>query len=479
MTDDCKSTTDDRPPTTVTKRKAFFGHEPFHSDVPITVIGQRSSDWWSVIGDRLWGHWGVRFVGRWGQAGRWLTIALVFLVVGGCSRELKDLRAQVEDLLRQWHSQAALASLEWHLGYAPQDNAARLLRVRLLVHAGALDEALRDYQELWKIHGDPHLDLLEHILNAYLREEVESGGVNRLRAAPLVAHVGDPPVLPLLFELASSGDPAARSVAVEALSRLGLGPTLPFLTSLLQDPDPYARADAARGLGRLGADVARASLDPLLEDDQEVVRVAAAEGLARLGERRATPVLLQALRSRQASIRMQAAEVLGGLGMREAAPALLATLNDPDNYVRLYAAQALVRIGETEGLTMLHRALEHPSVSLRLFAAETLADLQDESPRPLLLQVVADPAMAKAVRLYAAWILGRLDDPSGIRYIGGLLQDADPYVRLRTAWTLGEIGHLEASFVLRSALRDVDRAVRIHAAWALNRLLRQRSRARG
>ena len=113
------------------------------------------------------------------------------------------------------------------------------------------------------------------------------------------------------------------------------------------------------------------------------------------------------------------------------------------------------------------------------FRAETLADLQDESPRPLLLQVVADPAMAKAVRLYAAWILGRLDDPSGIRYIGGLLQDADPYVRLRTAWTLGEIGHLEASFVLRSALRDVDRAVRIHAAWALNRLLRQPSRARG
>ncbi|MEE8224346.1 MAG: HEAT repeat domain-containing protein, partial [candidate division NC10 bacterium] len=72
-----------------------------------------------------------------------------------------------------------------------------------------------------------------------------------------------------------------------------------------------------------------------------------------------------------------------------------------------------------------------------------------------------------------------LDDSSGIRHIGGLLQDADPYVRLRTAWTLGEIGDPEASLMLRSALGDRERTVRIHATWALNRLLRQRSRVRG
>jgi HEAT repeat protein len=177
---------------------------------------------------------------------------------------------------------------------------------------------------------------------------------------------------------------------------------------------------------------------------------------------------------------MQAAEALGALAVQEAAPGLLETLNDSDRYVRLYAAQALVRLGETEGLTVLHGALEHPSsLFLRLYAAEVLADLQDGTPRAWLSRVVADPTMAKRDRLYAAWILGRLGDPSGIRHVEGLLQDSDPYVRLQTAWTLGEIGNPEASPVLRSALLDPERAVRIHAAWALKRLLLERPTLRG
>ncbi len=408
-----------------------------------------------------------------------LPLVLALLLVGGCSWEPKDSTFRVAEWIQERASESGLALLEQHLNYAPQDSAARLLKGILLVQAGEVDEALREYQALWKIDDNPHPELLGHILNAYLQEEVESGGAYRLRAAPLVAHVRNPAVLPLLFELASTGDPAGRSIAVHALSRLDVGPTLPLFTALIEDSDPYIRAEAARGLGRLGGDVARASLHPLLEDDQEMVRVAAAEGLARLGDPRATPVLLEALRSQQASMRMQAAEVLGNLEMREAAPALLAALSDSDNYVRLYAAQALVQLGETAGQTVLRRALEHPSLSLRLFAAEALANLGDATPRPFLHQVVADPTMAKEVRLYAAWILGRLDDPSGIRHIGGLLQDADPYIRLRAAWTLGEIGDMEASPVLRSALGDRERAVRIHAVWALNQLLRQRTGVQG
>ncbi len=440
-----------------------------------SVVGLRSS----VNADSLQGYQCMGSRGPRQHARRWLAVASVLLVVGGCSRELQGLKTQVGEWTQEWASEAALALLERHLAYAPHDSAVRFLKVTVLIQTRAVDEALREYQELWNIQGDPHPQLLGRILNAYLQEEVESGGSNRLRAASLVAGVRDPAAYPLLLELASKGDPAARSVAIHALSRLGLGSTLPFLTSLVQDPDPYTRAEAARGLGRLGTRVTRPSLDPLLKDDRELVRVAAAESLARLGERRAAPILLEALESQQVSIRMQAIEVLGALGIREVVPALLKALNDSDHYVRLYAAQALVRLGEPRGLVVLHRALRHSPLSLRLFAAEALADLQDESPRPLLHRVVANPATAKVVRLYAAWILGRLDDPSGIRHIGELLQDADPYVRLRAAWTLGEIGKPEASPILRAALEDRERAVRIHAAWALSRLLQKRYWIRG
>ncbi len=409
-----------------------------------------------------------------------LLLAVLVVLLAGCSGEPADLTIRVETLVRRGDPEGALALVDQHLKNAPQDKPARFLRVKLLIHVRAVDEALQEYQRLWRIQGDPHPEVLGEILTAYLEEEVEAGGSSRLRAAPLVAHPGSPAALPLLYELASKGDPAARRLAVDALSRIGSKPAISFLTSLLKDPDPYIRVQAARGLGRLGAYVAKPELNRLLNGESEVVRVGAADGLARLGDPRATPVLLQALRSPRASIRMQAAEVLGALAVQEAAPELLATLNDSDSYVRLYAAQALVRLGETEGLTVLRGALEHSSsLSLRLYAAEVLANFGDETPRFLLYRVVADPTIEIWDRLYAAWILGRLDDPSGIRHIGGLLQDSDPYVRLRTAWTLGEIGDLGASPVLRSALLDPERAVRIHAAWALKRLLRQHPRLQG
>ncbi len=413
-----------------------------------------------------------------GHTGWWMSMACLFVLIGGCSRESADPTTRPDKVVREWGAGAALALGEWGLDIHSQDSAARLLRIRLLIQAGAVEEALQEYLKLWRSQRDPHPEILRGILNAFLEEEVQAGGISRLRAAPLVAQSADPADLPLLYDLASKGDPAARSVAVDALSRLGSGDTISFLSLLLKDPAPYARAQAARALGRLRAEVSKEDLYRLLQDEWEAVRVAAAEALARLGDHRADSVLLQALRSPQASIRMRTAEVLGALGVREATPALLTTLGDSDNYVRLYAAEALVRLGETEGRTVLRRALRHPSLSVRLYAAEALANVGDETPRFLLHRVVADPTMPKGVRLYAAWILGRLHDPSGIRYVGALLQDADPYVRVRAAWTLGEIGDLGASPVLRAALRDRERTVRIHATWALDRLLR-RYRVRG
>jgi len=407
---------------------------------------------------------------------RWLGTALFLLLMAGCSQALEERPVQAAEWVQRRAAQAASALLKKYLAYAPDDRAARNLRVRTLVRARAVDEALEEYQALWKIQGNPRTDLLSVILTAYLVEEVEAGGSSRLRAAPLVAHQEDPALRPLLYDLASKGDRAARIVALDALSRAGTDSTISFLASFLADPDPYIRAQAARGLGQLGADTARSALDRLTRDEWDVVRFAAAEGLVRLGDRKALAPLVEALKSPQVSIRMRAAEVLGALAVQEAVPTLLEALNDADRYVRLYAAQALVELGRTEGLTVLHLGMQHPSLSVRLYAAEVFSNLQDETPGPWLRRVVADPALPKGVRLNAAWILGRLDDPSGVPHIREFLHDADPHIRLRAAWTLGEIGDPHAAPVLRSALRDQERAVRIHATWALNRLLRHKAR---
>ena len=223
----------------------------------------------------------MKFQDRQAQVVCWFRITLFLVVVAGCSQGPDDLTADVAQIVDEAGVDVALAVLDRRLDLAPHNTAIRLLKAKLLVESRAVDEALQEYQELWQIQGDHHPELLRCILNAYLQEEVRAGGATRVRAAPLVASLADPALLPLLYELASKGDPAARTVAIDALGRLASPSALAFLTGLLRDPDTSVRAQAARRLGRSGVEMATVHLGTLLEDDRETVRMAAAEGLAR------------------------------------------------------------------------------------------------------------------------------------------------------------------------------------------------------
>ena len=104
------------------------------------------------------------FQDRRAQIVRWFRIALVVMMVGACSQRPEDLTADVAQLLDEGGADLALAVLERRLDLAPHDSAVRLLRVKLLVETRAVDQALREYQELCRTEGDPCFDLLGRIL---------------------------------------------------------------------------------------------------------------------------------------------------------------------------------------------------------------------------------------------------------------------------------------------------------------------------
>jgi hypothetical protein len=84
--------------------------------------------------------------------------------------------------------------------------------------------------------------------------------------------------------------------------------------------------------------------------------------------------------------------------------------------------------------------------------------------------VLADEEAPAVVRLYAAWILGRLGDAGGAPVAAAYLTAPEAPLRLRAAWTLGEIGAATARPALLGALVDRDPGVVAHAALALAKL---------
>lgn len=84
-----------------------------------------------------------------------------------------------------------------------------------------------------------------------------------------------------------------------------------------------------------------------------------------------------------------------------------------------------------------------------------------------LIAVLTDRA-AGAHRLRAAWLLGRLGEPSALAPLLGALEDPEAALRGGAAYALGSLANPGAIPALARALRhDSDGQVRADAAWAL------------
>ena len=194
-----------------------------------------------------------------------------------------------------------------------------------------------------------------------------------------------------------------------------------------------------------------------------------AEVLVRRHDMRSLELLFPALRWRDPMARNRAVALLVRMGPL-AVPPLLARLEGAETAAeRWAAADALGRIGDSRAVARLLRALEDPAMTVRRASIVALLRLEAMNAVPRIARLLEEDESG-GVRVIAAGVLGKFEDPRAVSALVRALGDAQWYVRQASATALGQIGDQRAIAALEKATRDPRKSVARAAAAALRAL---------
>jgi HEAT repeat protein/tRNA A-37 threonylcarbamoyl transferase component Bud32 len=297
--------------------------------------------------------------------------------------------------------------------------------------------------------------------------------------APAVVAASSNAVVEWIMALAEADDDSGlRLPALRALAAVPGGNATEFLIQRLRDPNPVLRMAVIRGLAERGDIRAAAPLIALVTDDP-VCRAEAEAALATLlrtgdsavpFEVRAAHRSVAALASAAASLSDRIGEPFGDRPRAPATPwaDYEQRLGDGDAAVRIQAAYELGRLADTNAAPLLLGALGDADSAVAAAAALALARLPPESVAPLLLARLADPN--PAVRGHAALSLGFARRPQSLDpLLVALACERQTAARRRMVQALGELGLRAAEPGLRASAAD-DPGLAEDVARALARL---------
>jgi len=194
-----------------------------------------------------------------------------------------------------------------------------------------------------------------------------------------------------------------------------------------------------------------------------------AEVLVRRHDMRSLELLFPALRWRDPMARHRAVALLVRMGPL-AVPPLLARLEGAETAAeRWAAADALGRIGDSRAVARLLRALEDPAMTVRRASIVALLRLEAMNAVPRIARRLEED-QSGGVRVIAAGVLGKFEDPRAVPALVRALGDVQWYVRQAAATALGQIGDRRAIAALEKATRDPRKSVARAAAAALRAL---------
>src|SRR2546422_11031508 len=194
-----------------------------------------------------------------------------------------------------------------------------------------------------------------------------------------------------------------------------------------------------------------------------------AEVLVRRHDMRSLELLFPALRWRDPMARNGAVALLVRMGPL-AVPPLLARLEGAEPAAeRWAAADALGRIGDSRAVARLLRALEDPAMTVRRASIVALLRLEAMNAVPRIARRLEED-QSGGVRMIAAGVLGKFEDPRAVPALVRALGDVQWYVRQAAATALGQIGDRRAIAALEKATRDPRKSVARAAAAALRAL---------
>jgi len=332
-------------------------------------------------------------------------------------------------------------------------------------------------------------------------------GVRR-RAALAAARIGDPSLLPTLFDLMNDQEPLIRQMAAFALGSLGDRGAVDRLVASLGDSDPVVRGRAAEALGRIGdpragPELARFVLaampkgaplvtvrgdDPSSVNDPWMELRLAVLALGRLKDARSAelalvdggktrfdwwaatwvamrtespglkPVLRAAALSNDPLSRALAARGLGALKDPSVVDLLVTLARDPQENVAVSALRALGILGDARGVPAAGGALTSSSVVVQREALAALALLPpDRTLRSRIVPMVGH--REPWIRAAALGALAHTDRDDFALVLSGIDPDPVWWVRSSLATALADLGDEASVSILFGMLKDEDARV--------------------
>lgn len=304
-----------------------------------------------------------------------------------------------------------------------------------------------------------------------LSERLRDGSPEEFREAlGHLRRIRDPYVAEALLNKAAEGaSPEIRKLLTQACDDLGI--THRYIDDLRNAASWERRALAAERLGRIGS---AAAVPPLLEtvrdvkNEDEDVRGPALRALGRIRDPRAVPELIRALAYPEASLPPRLAEILVLYGKDAVEPLVGALVDTESDVRRMWAAEILGWVEDARAGSALIAALDDVSPEVRAKAAGSLGKLKEPRALDRLLEMLLSDPVP-FVRTRVSQALGSIGHPRVIDTLIRVLKDPEWWVRIRAIEALEQIGK-PASGALLVALEDDDPEVVRRAATALERM---------
>jgi HEAT repeat protein len=260
--------------------------------------------------------------------------------------------------------------------------------------------------------------------------------------------------------LLSQGEPEARRVAVQQVTKLHGREASELLLRALGDEDWRVRKEAAQIAAFVEPrEETVAALIAALEDTMNIgLRNAAVEALVAIGPD-AVPAAVDALHKLDADGRKLAVEVLGGVPDMRGVRALAQSLSDEDANVRAAAAEALGNAAlagdEARAIatTALTDVLSASEIFLKLAALDALSRLDAKLPWSLFEPYVDDPML----RRYAVAAAGASREPAAIAALARAVGDSSPTLVREAMLALADavLGGADDAALVAVARREV------------------------
>jgi len=202
--------------------------------------------------------------------------------------------------------------------------------------------------------------------------------------------------------------------AHQVLAKMG-EPAVPALTEVLNNPttDRYAKSMAIDALSKMKALQAEPLIQQKLNDPDRLIRVSSAVALHSMGKENPTKIIIEGLKDPDVEVRRVASKAMAELFDNPPADQLIDLLKDQDPDIRNNAIIAIGKTRSTETARLLTKAMrDDKSEEVRNSAEFALKKMGESAVEPVIELFKSADDMELKVR--AAQILGDLGDKRAV-----------------------------------------------------------------